>query len=105
MARPTELDETLRQAVDDALLVLGQSARMVIYKCIEKGYRVRREEIPGKLLTFHIALQDLLGSGAKIIERRIARDLYSRLELDFMEHHGWTLIDFMHHAEKVMRHA
>jgi hypothetical protein len=105
MTRPAELDETLLQAVDDALLVLGKSARVAIYECIEKSYQVRREEIPDKVLTFHRALQDLLGSGAKIMERRIARDLYSRLGLDFTEHHNWTLIDFMHHAKKVRRHA
>jgi len=105
MARPAELGETLLQAVDDGLLVLGQSARVAIYECIEKSYQVRRENIPDELLTFHRALQDLLGSGARMMERLIARDLYSRLGLDFIEHNGWTLIDFMHHAKKFKRGA
>ena len=105
MRRPAELDETLLQAVDDGLLVLGQSARMAIYECIESSYQVRRGDIPDKLLTFHRALQDLLGSGAKMMERLIARALYSRLGLDFIEHHDWMLIDFMHYAKKVKRHA
>jgi len=105
MARPAELNETLLQAVDHGLLTLGQSARVAIYEWIESSYQVRREDIPDKLLTFHRALQDLLGSGAKMIERLIARDLYSRLGLDFIEHHDWTLIDFMHHAKKAKRHA
>ena len=100
MRRPAELDETLLQAVDDGLLVLGQGLRMAIYKRIESTYQVRREDIPDKLLTFHRALQDLLGSGAKMMERLIARDLYSRLGLDFIEHDDWTLIDFMHYAKK-----
>jgi hypothetical protein len=105
MARPAELNETLLQAVDHGLLALGQSARVAIYEWIESSYQVRREDIPDKLLTFHRALQDLLGSGAKMIERLIARDLYSRLGLDFIEHHDWMLIDFMHHAKKAKRHA
>ena len=105
MRRPAELDGTLLQAVDDGLLVLGQGLRMAIYKRIESTYQVRREDIPDKLLTFHRALQDLLGSGAKMMERLIARDLYSRLGLDFIEHDDWTLIDFMHYAKKVKRHA
>jgi hypothetical protein len=78
---------------------------VAIYEWIESSYQVRREDIPDKLLTFHRALQGLLGSGAKMIERLIARDLYSRLGLDFIEHHDWTLIDFMHHAKKAKRHA
>jgi len=105
MAWSTELDETLLQTVDDRLLVLGRVARAAIYKYIENSYRVRREEIPDKLLTFHRALQDLLGPGAKMMERLIARELYSRLGLDFIEHHSWTLVDFMHHAKKAKRHA
>jgi len=40
-----------------------------------------------------------------MMERLIARDLYSRLGLDFIEHDDWTLIDFMHYAKKVKRHA
>ena len=105
MTRPAELDETLLQAVDDGLLVLGEGPRMAIYGYIESSYQVRRENNPDKLLTFHRALQDLLGSGAKMMERLIARDLYSRLGLDFIEHNGWTLIDFMHHAKKFKRRA
>ena len=105
MRWPAELNETLLQAVDDGLLVLGQGLRMAIYKRIESTYQVRCEDIPDKLLTFHRALQDLLGSGAKMMERLIARDLYSRLGLDFIEHDDWTLIDFMHYAKKVKRHA
>jgi len=55
LASSVELEETLIQAVDEALLVPGEIVRTAIYEHIERSYQVRREEIPEKLKTFHRA--------------------------------------------------
>jgi len=59
LASSVELEETLLQAVDEALLVPGEIVRTAIYERIERSYQVKREEIPEKLETFHKALERL----------------------------------------------
>ena len=100
MAEPTEVGEVLLQSVDDGLSVPGEIVREAIYERLERSYQLRREEIPEKLETFHQALQDLLGGGAKVMEKLIAKNLYHRLGLDFGEHANWSIVDYVSHAKK-----
>lgn len=90
------LSDTLLQATDHGLLALGEIASESVYNRIEKTHGVRREEIPQKLDIFHKALVDLLGAGASVVEKLIAKNLYSRLglNLDTMRTGHWlhTLI-------------
>jgi len=99
MAEPTEVGEVLLQAVDDGLSVPGEIVRAAIYERIERSYQLKREEIPEKLEIFHQALQDLLGGGAKVMEKLIAKNLYRRLELEFMEYANWNIVDYVKHAK------
>jgi hypothetical protein len=106
MAEPAEVGEVLLQAVDEGLSVPGEIVRTAIYQRLERSYRLRREEIPEKLETFHQALQDLLGvRSAKVMEKLIAKNLYSRLGLNFTEHANSTLVDYVNHAKRVGRDA
>jgi hypothetical protein len=103
MAQRAELGEALLEAVDHGLLVPGEIVRAAIYARIENSYELKREETPEKLETFHQALQDLIGGGAKVMEKLIARNLYSRLGLNFIEHANWSIVDYVNHARRVGR--
>jgi len=74
--------------------------RTAIYERIERSYQLKREEIPEKLKTFQLALEDLLGESAKVMEKIIAKSLYRRLKLSFTQHDGWTLVDYVNHAKE-----
>ena len=100
MARRAELDEALLEAVDHGLQVPGEIVRAAIYDRIEKSYGLKREEIPDKLEAFHRALEDLLGRSVKVMERLIAKSLYSRLGLNFTEDDSWTIVDYVNHAKR-----
>jgi len=100
MTGSSGLKEALLHAIDDGLAVPGEIVRTAIYDRIERSYQLRREEIPEKVEIFHKALQDLLGASAKVMERVIARNLYSRLGLDYVAHENWTLVDYVNHAKK-----
>ena len=95
----TALDDALREATDYGLLALGEIVRETIYQRIERTHQVRREEIPEKLDTFHKALQETLGTAAKVIERLISKNFYDRLGLDFIGHNDWTIVDYFHHIK------
>jgi len=97
---PSRQRETLLEAVDQGLAVPSEIVRAAIYERIERSYQVRREEISEKVEILHKALQDLLGAGAKVMEKLIARSLYSRLGLSFTEHANWTLADYVNHVKK-----
>jgi hypothetical protein len=98
-SRSTALDDALREATDYGLLALGEIVRETIYQRIERTHQVKRKEIPEKLDTFHKALQGTLGAAAKVIERLIAKNFYSRLDLDFTEHNDWTIVEYFDHAK------
>ena len=70
---------------------------------LEKNRKVKREEIPDRIAAFHEALEGLLGAGAKVIERLIAKHLYGRLSLIFEEHEDWTLVDYVRYAQKAKK--
>jgi hypothetical protein len=105
MAEPAEVGEVLLQAVNDGLSVPGEIVRTAIYERLERSYQRRRDEIPKKLEIFHQALQDLLGGGARVMEKLIAKNLYRRLELNFTEHATWSIVDYVNHAKRVARDA
>jgi len=89
----------LVEAVDYGLLAPGEIVRATICEHIERRYHIKREQIPEKLDAFHKALQELMGTGANVVRRLIAKNLYRRLGLDFKEHENWTLLDYVAHAQ------
>ncbi len=91
---------TLVQAVHYGLLALGEIPRQVIYNRIRSSYGIGPEEIPEKLESFQRALRELLGTSAKVMEKLIAKNFYSRLGLNFKEHKDWTLVDYVSHTTR-----
>jgi hypothetical protein len=103
MGQPSDLGKVLLEAVDEGFLVPGEIVRAAIYERLERSYCIKRGEIPEKLQTFQLALEDLLGAGGKVMEKLIAKSLYRRLKLNFTQHDGWTLIDYVNHAKGAKR--
>ena len=93
--------KALLDAVDYGLLAAGKIVRAAIYQRIEERYHVKREEIPDKLDTFYVALQEILGRGTESIKRLITKSLYTRLGLEFRENKNWTLADYVQNARKI----
>ncbi|MGB9023179.1 MAG: hypothetical protein WCC94_07070 [Candidatus Bathyarchaeia archaeon] len=104
MVQSSGLGVALLEAVDQGLLVPGEIVRTAIYERIERSYQVKREEIPEKLEAFHVALQDLLGASAsEVMEKLIAKNLYTHLGLQFTEQANWTLVDYVNHARRLWK--
>ncbi len=103
MAPSRDVADNLALAVDEALLVPGEIVKTAIYERIERSHQLGREEIPDHLEIFHKALQELMGDGAKVMEKLIAKSLYRRLKLNFTQHDGWTLIDYVNRTKETKR--
>jgi len=80
-----DFKRALLEAVDEGLLLIGEGSRHVIYYHVERSHHVKREEIPEKLEAFHEGPQALLGTGAKVPEKLIAKKLYNKLGLSFID--------------------
>ena len=100
MSEPAGFREYLLEAVDYGLIVLGKIVRQAIYERIEKDHGLKRADIPEQLEAFHKALESTLGVSAKTVEKLIAKNLYSRLGLNFTAHENWILVDYVNHAKK-----
>jgi hypothetical protein len=105
MVKLSRLDEALLEAVDFGLALPGEIVRETIYERLETVYGIKREEISEKLLAFHQALRELVRSVAGVMERMIAKNLYSRIGLNFTQHDDWTLVDYVNHAKEVKEHG
>jgi len=100
MVSQEESSRILLEAVDRALLALGETARHAIYHHIEKNGQIKREEIPNRIEDFQKALGSLLGAGTKVVEMLIAQNLYEEMGLNFTRCDNWTLTDHVKYASK-----
>jgi len=85
-------------AVDQGLLVLGEPGRAAVLRFVETRYHTRREGIPENLGKLQSALSELFGAGGSILEKLIARALYSEIGLEFETNESWRLFDYVQHA-------
>jgi hypothetical protein len=90
----------LSEAIGEGLSILGGEdvKQAFFYQVGKRG--VQRSEIPVKLGTFHKILTDIFDSGALILERMIAKSLYSQLGLEFEVHSAWSLEEYAKLAQQ-----
>lgn len=94
MTQSCQLREPLLKADDHGLWVRGKVVRAAIHERIERSCQLKRRDVPQKLDPFDIALQDLPGKSARVMEKLLAKNLYSQLSLSFSEHESCRLVDY-----------
>jgi len=99
--RKLDFDKTFLEAVDHALLSLGESPREAIYYHLDKSFKLHKEEIPTVTCEFSHALNAIFGPGAGIIEKIIVRNLYNKLNLDFEEKTSLEFADYISVAREL----
>lgn len=60
---------------------MGDEATLLIYKHLENRYSLRQDEIVEKIYVFADGLEELLSSGAYVIEKNILENAYSNYGL------------------------
>ena len=63
-----EFDELLLGTIDEGLASIGESSKQAIYFHIEKGFNIKRQEIPDKIADFQNAIEKIFGLGASFLE-------------------------------------
>jgi hypothetical protein len=79
-----EFNKLVLEAVDAGLSSLGDSPKQAIYFYLEKAFKIKRSEIPGRIEEFANALEQIFGHGAKLVEIQIMKLLYEKVEQAFV---------------------
>lgn len=76
-------EQLLTEAVDESLSSLGSSAKQAIYYHLENLFNIKKEEIPLKIEEFSIAIEDIFGEGAKLLEIQMMKRLHQKASTPF----------------------
>ena len=94
--RMGELDDLLLNAVDETFRrVFREEGAKVIYIFMENKCHLKREKIAERTEDFSAGLERLLGSAAPMIEKMILENLYSKLQLKYVEKEGYGFSDYL----------
>ena len=88
----------LTQAVDQALLTLGESAREAVYFHLQKIVSLTKDDVSDNLDTFEKGLEKIFGAGAKMIEIAVVKSLCQQLGIEFEEKKNISLVDYVNWA-------
>jgi hypothetical protein len=100
MMQSCQLGEPLLEAHDHGLSATGKIVRPSIFERFKSSYPVKRVGIGEKLQSTHLALQNLPGARAKVMENQIAKNLCARLGLNVAAHEDCILMDYVNHARE-----
>jgi 2,4-dienoyl-CoA reductase-like NADH-dependent reductase (Old Yellow Enzyme family) len=78
--RKSNFEESVIEAVDIVFSSFGESCKQALYFYLKNCHSIDRKEIPRKIEDFAEALEQIFGSGAKLIEIAIMKLLFSKVQ-------------------------
>ena len=76
--RENSFETAILDAVDESFAPFGSFGKQVIYLNLENTFKIKKQEIPYKIEEFTNAIEQIFGTGAKLIEIRIIEALHER---------------------------
>jgi len=99
-----DFEELLREAIDEGLSLLGESAKQVVYFHLEKTFKMNRLDIPYRIEEFIDAIGRIFGTGAKILEIQIMKCLFKKVGCTIKHYPERNGLEFAEYVEAV-KHA
>jgi len=92
----------LLDSVDEALTDLfGAEFREMFYRYLEERFCMSKGTLPSRLDDLASVLSTTFGpTGSLVLGRAIAKRLYSKVGIRFIEKPGWTLVEYFDYAKK-----
>lgn len=96
-----DFDGALCSAIDETVVeLLGRSVLEALYVGLRNNYGITRDELPCRTETFLHVLEIVFGvRGAKTIGINISQKFYGKMGLEFDNHEGYTLFDYVQEAK------
>jgi hypothetical protein len=98
-----KFEEVLVEAVDEGLLMLGESGREIVYYQLQNSYGVEKEGIPNNLEVFTECLKKIFGSGSMSIEQSIIKILYRKIGIEYVEKKDYSFSKYVDDAKSVAK--
>jgi len=74
-----DFNRFLLEAVDDGLSSLGSIAKQAVYIHLKKKFNINKEDIPNRIGEFAVAIEEIFGVGAQLIEIQIMKNLFEKV--------------------------
>ncbi|MEM3704117.1 MAG: hypothetical protein QXX79_06870 [Candidatus Bathyarchaeia archaeon] len=100
--RRVEFKKALVEAIDEGLLMLGESGRDVIYFNLQHFYGLGKEGVPDNPEIFTRCLRKIFGSGAAVIESSILKILYRKLGIEYVEKKNYTFVNCLNEVKNLV---
>ena len=103
MSKP-DFEKLLLEAVDEGLASIGESSKQAIYFHLERGFNIKKQEIPHNIEAFILAVEKIFGIGANFLETLILKGLYEKTGLKGREDSfkGLTFVEIVAAAKQKM---
>jgi len=96
-----DFEKLLLEAVDEQLTSLGESSKRALYFHLEKGFNIRRHEIPHKTQAFVDAMEKIFGLGADYLEILIMKRLHDKIDRRVdMNKPNLTFVEYVEAAKR-----
>lgn len=80
-----KFEQLLAEAIDESFSSLGSSAKHAIYYHLENLFNIKKSEIPYKIEEFTIAIEDIFGEGAQLLEIQMMKCLHQKVGTPFKQ--------------------
>jgi hypothetical protein len=75
----TNPENLITQAIDEVFSSFGNKVQQSLYELLEKGYGIKKEEIPTKTQEFQKSLEDIFGVASQLVEMKIIESLFAKV--------------------------
>ena len=98
----SDFGRLLLDSVDEALAdVFSAEFREMFYRYLEVRFCIMKATLPSRVDDLASVLSTTFGpTGSLVLERAIAKRLYSRVGIRFIEKPGWTLVEYFDYVKK-----
>ena len=76
-----KFDQILLDAIDEALSSVGENVKSAVYFQLEDLFKIKKQEIPTRLIDFSNALEQLFGLGARQLEIMFITNVHDRIKI------------------------
>lgn len=80
-------EDIFLEAVDESLsIIIGESAKNSVYAYLKRVFKMNRQEIPHRIDEYITAIENIFGTGAKIIQIQIMKNLYKKVRYQIKQY-------------------
>jgi len=81
--------------------LFGETASRILFDYLKRNHHLPIEDICERSEVFFAGLEEVVGAGAKMLERLVLKDLYSKFGLEYEEKEGYKFSDYLKELVKL----